>query len=143
MTPDIAISNSSSRLSVIARAVSRLPQKARPSRAAYMRTYRTARRAQELGTQAGFVGTRTGRGAVALASCETANDNVVCRLCLESFETGVAYSNHFKERRFPEGADGYPSFDRADVHVCYSRQEMRDLANLTTNWETGAWRVRR
>ena len=99
-----------------------------------MRTYRSDRRAQELGTNA----LPNGGEPVRHVGSGNSNDDVTCRLCFESFETGAAYSKHFKERRFPTSS----SFGPADVHSCLSRQEMRDIGNLVPNWETGAWKVR-
>ena len=62
----------------------------------------------------------------------TGND-VTCPLCFESFESGSAYMQHFKETRWgPE-----------EVHQCLSREELRETGRLDQNWETGSWRVRR
>jgi hypothetical protein len=135
MSLNIATSSvDTSRLAVIARAALRLPTKPRPSRAAYMRIYRSERRAQELGTHVATYEVPSGSvSTIRKAALRDSTDRAVCPLCFETFETGAAYMHHFRERRFGS----------KELHLCLSRQEMRDTGTLVTNWETGAWKVRR
>jgi len=61
-------------------------------------------------------------------------DVVVCPLCFASFNSGRAYTAHFRKRNLTPGG-------RA-VHECLARREFR-RKGLEHNDETGTWGVLR